>query len=459
MRGGAAAVRALIAAAIVSACSLSSTAPENAAPESAAPQPARLILLDSQHIGTRLLKLSLQTPALAGPTHLHVLLPDSYDAAPNRRYPVLYLLQGAVDDYTAWISEGNAEALSAGYPMIIVMPDAGDEGYYSDWYNGGAFGPPQWETYHIRQLIPWIDAHYRTVAARRGRAIGGVSMGGFGALSYAARHPDLFAAVISFSGLVDSNSLSDRATIPDTVFGPWATQEVRWHGHNPCDLAGNLRGMDVSLYLRSGLPGKGYLGVDPAEIIVHWQNTALHQRLLAANVPHHWNDRGAGRHKWPTWQEDLSDALPKLMKVFADPPAAASPVSYKAIEPDYQVYGWHVALDRPGLEFSSLADADAQGFTLSGSGNATVTTPPVYKPGSTYTVSLNTGGALHSRTLRSTASGRLSIDVMLGPANPMQQYTAATGDADGTQVYTVAATITAASATIGTPRLSAAIRR
>lgn len=436
----------LVAAAIASACGLLSATPTPVpASATAVPEDGRLILLDTQRLDTRLLKLTLQTPALAGPTHVHVLLPDRYDATPDQRYPVLYLLQGAIDDYTAWISEGNAEALSAGYPMIIVMPDAGDEGYYSDWYNGGAFGPPQWETYHIHQLIPWIDAHYRTVATRGGRAVGGVSMGGFGALSYAARHPDLFAAAISFSGLVDSNSLSDRATIPNTVFGSWITQAVRWHGHNPCDLAGNLRGVDVSLYLRNGLPGKGYFGLDPAEIIVHWQNATLHRRLLAADIPHHWNDRGAGRHKWPTWQEDLSVALPRLMKVFSDPPAAPSPIRFNTIEPDYEVYGWHVALHRSALEFSTLAEADTHGFTLSGSGKAIVTTPAIYKPDSGYTVSLNADSGSLNETLRSSSSGRLSIEITLGPPNPKQQYTAAASDIDSTRVYTVRTTIEASS--------------
>ncbi len=443
MRAGVAVVAAaLTAAACASACSLfSATSAPTTPPATALTENSGLALLDTQRVDARLLKLTLQTPALNGPTHVHVLLPDRYDSTPDQRYPVLYLLQGAIDDYTAWTSEGNAEALSAGYPMIIVMPDAGDEGYYSDWYNGGAFGPPQWETYHIRQLIPWIDAHYRTVAVRGGRAVGGVSMGGFGALSYAARHPDLFAAAISFSGLVDSNSLSDRATIPNTVFGSWITQAVRWHGHNPCDLAGNLRGVDVSLYLRNGLPGKGYLGLDPAEIIVHWQNATLHQRLLAADVPHHWNDRGAGPHKWPTWQEDLGDALPNLMSVFSDPSTAPTPVWFTTIEADYEMYGWHVALHRSALEFSTLADADAHGFTLRGSGEASVTTPPVYKAGAQYTVTLNVGGVSHSETLRSSSSGSLSIRLALGPAKPTQQFTAASADGDSARLYTAEATI------------------
>src|SRR5205085_3008695 len=73
-------------------------------------------------------------------------------------------------------------------------------GWFSDWFNGGAFGPPMWETFHITQLIPWVDANLRTVAAAEGRAVAGLSQGGFGSLSYAARHPDLFTSAAAFSG-------------------------------------------------------------------------------------------------------------------------------------------------------------------------------------------------------------------------------------------------------------------
>jgi pimeloyl-ACP methyl ester carboxylesterase len=90
--------------------------------------------------------------------------------------------------------------------MIVVMPDGGAMGWYTDWYAGDRPVQPRWETYHVGELVPWIDATYRTIAARRGRAIAGLSMGGFGALSYAARHPGTFAAAASFSGALEVGS-------------------------------------------------------------------------------------------------------------------------------------------------------------------------------------------------------------------------------------------------------------
>ena len=72
----------------------------------------------------------------------------------------------------------------------IALSYAGG-GWCTDWFNGGAGGPPRWETFHIDQLIPWVDRNLRTVANRGGRAIAGLSQGGFCSMSYAARHPDL----------------------------------------------------------------------------------------------------------------------------------------------------------------------------------------------------------------------------------------------------------------------------
>jgi S-formylglutathione hydrolase FrmB len=77
-------------------------------------------------------------------------------------------------------------------------------GWYSDWKGetDGHFAP-QWETYHITQLVPFIDANFNTIKNRSGRAIAGASMGGFGALKYAGRFPGVFSAVGSFSGGTD----------------------------------------------------------------------------------------------------------------------------------------------------------------------------------------------------------------------------------------------------------------
>ena len=404
------------------------------APAQASANPLRL--RSSQALSPRLSELVLSTPSVAGDTHVRVLVPRGYTSS-RRRYPVLYLLHGGADDYRSWTNKGDAEHLTAGLPLIVVMPDNGPSGSYTDWYNGGAGGQPAWETYHVDQLLPWIDAHYRTIAGRDGRALAGLSMGGFGAISYAARHPDLFVAAASFSGALDTNNVLDQASHSSrAVFGPRASQEVRWRGHNPWDLAENLRGLDLTVRTGNGLPGGPFGGGDIFEQTVHAMSVAFHQRLRELGIPHVWDDYGPGGHLWPYWQRDLRETLPAIMSAFASRPAPPSSFSFRAIEPSYEVYGWTVRLRRRALEFSRLANASRAGFTLQGSGTATVATGPLYTPGSSHRVTIAGTRPTRRLALRADRGGRLHVTVALGPANPDQQYTAAAQRHGGTRVFT-----------------------
>src|SRR3954463_5242078 len=361
-------------------------------PASAAHAIAPPKLIKREQLDPRLQELTFSTPALASETHVRILLPAGYKASAHRRYPVLYLLHGALDDYKSWTDKGAAEAITKSAPLIVVMPDAGQEGNYTNWYNDGAFGQPMWETWHIRQLLPWVDAHYRTIGKRSGRATAGLSMGGNGAMSYASRHPDLFVSASSFSGAVDTNSpgvqpvtqasgLSDGSHTPGAIFGLRSTEEVRWRAHNPWDLAGNLAGLKLTLRTGNGQPGgPGGDSGDPVEAEVHTESVNMHNRLLELGVPHVWDDYGAGGHAWYYWQRDLRETLPAMMKTFATPPAQPSPFDFHAVEAKYWVYGWHVKISRPALEFSELRDASRSGFELLGSGTAKVSPARYFKP-------------------------------------------------------------------------------
>src|SRR3954464_12094807 len=157
-----------------------------------------------QAIGARVHVLTVKTDAFSAPTNVDVFLPTGYDADPGRRWPVTYVTAGTMNNYDSFRKVLKGDKLTENYPSLIVSPD-GNSGYWSDWYNAGAFGPPKYETFVIRQLIPLIDARYRTAADRAHRLIAGVSMGGYGAAMLAAPHPHPFAAVSSISGADDSN--------------------------------------------------------------------------------------------------------------------------------------------------------------------------------------------------------------------------------------------------------------
>jgi len=382
----------------------------------------RLQVVSSQRIDDRLSDVVVATPALAAPVHVRILLPAGYAAHPRARHPVLYLLHGAFADWRSWTDAGDAERITAGLNAIVVMPEGGNGGWYTNWFNGGAGGPPEWETFHIGQLIPWVDATYRTVG-RRGRAIAGLSMGGFGAMSYAARHPDRFVWAASFSGAVDIIHNAPVAAViaaeapadggrPDDQFGNRLADEIVWRAHNPWDLAGNLRGLVLTLDTGNGQPGRfddPTKPIDPIEDQVRLMSVSLHHRLGALRIAHTWDDYGPGTHSWPYWRRDLERALPSLTATFAHPRPAPSPFTFTAAERDYGAYGWRVRLQRARMAFSTLGEAGPRGFRLrNAGGRARVTTGPLYRPRSAHMVAV---GRAAPRTLTADRRGRLRIDL------------------------------------------------
>jgi enterochelin esterase-like enzyme len=124
-----------------------------------------------------------------------VYLPPDY-FADDRRYPVLYMLHGAGGTYTEWgdsfLPERADELIQAGeiQPMIVVMPDGGGRSYFSNHTNG-----PRWGDYVAYEVVPFVDASFRTIGAPTSRAIGGLSSGGVGALQLAFNHSDIFGVV------------------------------------------------------------------------------------------------------------------------------------------------------------------------------------------------------------------------------------------------------------------------
>ena len=124
------------------------------------PVEAKIKLVSDTPLSERLHDIVLDSPALGKQTSLRILLPKGYEDS-NETYPVLYLLHGCCGDYKAWTARTDIEKVTEDLPLIVVMPDAGRGASYSDWYNQGAYGPPEWEKYHINELIPWIEQQYR----------------------------------------------------------------------------------------------------------------------------------------------------------------------------------------------------------------------------------------------------------------------------------------------------------
>ncbi len=236
---------------------------------------------------------------------VRVLLPEGYRDS-RARYPVLYLLHGAGDTYTTWTDNTDLQAFSADFPLIIVMPDGGrnaEAGFYSDWLDGSR----QWETFHTRVLRKYVDRRYRTLRGRRHRAVAGLSMGGFGAMSYAARHPRLFRAAASFSGALDTLYPSPTSpfirSLNILAIGGWGDPVENadvWRAHNPTDLAAKLRGVALFISTGDGTQG-GPLGdfdvpiAYAIEAVVGLMSQNFAAALDVAGVPH---TDGCCRRSW-----------------------------------------------------------------------------------------------------------------------------------------------------------------
>ena len=419
----------------------------------------------------RLINMTVSTPAVAGTLHVDVLLPTNYN--PAKRYPVLYLFHGTAGTASDWVNFGQVEKTTAGLPLIVVMPDASlnDNGgsWCSDWVNQSA-GAANWETFHIDELIPWIEANLPTIADRQGRAIAGLSMGGFCSTSYAALFPDLFETVLGFSPapdiaydkqaqagaafIIGATEVAENHVTPTSIFGDPLTDDINWAAHDPTTLAENLADTNILLFNGNGLPGpldpspvtdpaslEGYPGAGLIEGAVDFDTTLFHNRLDALGISSSWDNYGNGTHSWPYWTRDLRQSIGTVMADFANPLPNPSKVTYTTASADYTIYGWQVSMHRTAEEFSTIEDADSSGFKLAGSGSGLVVTPAVYTPGRTHDVTITEENAPPVvEKLRAGSTGALHITVPLGPANPYQEYTAQ-GDAAGKKVYTTTVSI------------------
>jgi S-formylglutathione hydrolase FrmB len=420
-----------------------------------------LHLLSVKQVDPRLVALRVKTAALPDPANIYILLPPGYDPSAARRYPVFYLLHGTSGTASDWTSQGDAEKVIGNRQLITVMPDIalndGGGGWCSDWPNGAQ----RWETFHIKQLIPWVGSNLNTVATRSDRAIAGLSQGGFCSLSYAARHPDLFSVALGYSGapdifydpdarlgaqtIINATEVGLDHVAPNTFFGDPLTNGVNWAAHDPATLAENLRATRMYMYWGNGQPGpfdtpSSFLGGTSIESAVWQDNNDFQRRLNALRIRAFFDDYGPGTHTWPYWTRDLRWSIDKIVSDFAHPEPNPTPFTYTSADNSYGVYGWRVITRRTAREFSTLR-AGRHAFSLAGSGAAIVRTASLYKRGARYRITLSGDTvATHSVFRRAGRGGRLALQVPLGPANPYRQYTPQAVVA-GTHVYTTNVTI------------------
>jgi S-formylglutathione hydrolase FrmB len=244
-----------------------------------------------------------------------IVLPSSY-ATNTKAYPVLYLLHGGYGHFDDWIKKAPdttlIQSLSDQHNFIIVMPEGEIFSYY---LNSPVVKESQFETYITKEVIEKIDHSYRTIQDRKGRAITGLSMGGYGALYVAARHPDLFCAAGSMSGALNPDMQGWKLP-PDMakniknefekILGPTETSQQVYADVSIINMADKIKADSIKLIFDDG--------VDDFLIEV---NRELHRRLVFNGTPHDYSER-PGSHTWEYWQNSLPYHTLFFSKVFKE---------------------------------------------------------------------------------------------------------------------------------------------
>ena len=219
-------------------------------------------------VDARTLDLMVYSPALGGPAPVRLILPATYTTNPTATFPSLWLLHGGNDkgDYQSWSLYSTVPQDTVGLNAFVVMPSIGTNAFATNWWNYGLGGNNQYDTFVSTELPQLLQRGYR---ANTKMAIGGVSSGGFSALSLAALHPGLYGAAASYSGLIDTSSPITAAEIvagqflsfqiPYSMWGSYLLTNSIWSSRNPAAQAAKLR--TTSVFVSAG---NGNLGpLDP----------------------------------------------------------------------------------------------------------------------------------------------------------------------------------------------------
>lgn len=263
----------LVALALAGAISFAS-AQENSAALTAPRATARTVRITSPSLGNTEYAFA-------------VLLPHGYDSS-TKRYPVLFLLHGGGQTHTAFPSRAWFSREAASRDMIVVLPNGG-RSYFA---NAAGIPDARYEDLIAKDLVGYVDTHYRTLGTRDSRAIAGISMGGFGSALIAMRHPDLFGT----AGPLSAPLASARADGPDgaarLVFGAPGSDDRR--ARDPLTLVTQLA-PDTAPYFYVAC------GLDDSLL---GSNRELARLLSSRNLPHRYVEVPGG-HTWNVWDDQL----------------------------------------------------------------------------------------------------------------------------------------------------------
>ena len=222
-----------------------------------------------------------------------VITPDDYKKS-NKKFPVVYLLHGYSGNYGSWAKDFKDLAREVDQYGFIVI---GVDGNFSSWYFDSPIDPTfKYETYVIKELVPFVDKNYKTNASREGRAISGLSMGGHGALYLSFRHQDVFGAAGSMSGGVDIRPFPENWDIKKRL-GTLTEFPENWEKNTVTNMLELVKDNKLKMIIDCG--------VDDFFMDV---NRELHNKMLTLKINHDYIER-PGKHNIEYWENSLKFQL------------------------------------------------------------------------------------------------------------------------------------------------------
>ena len=257
---------------------------------------------------------SLESKVLGTQVKFNVYLPDGFGQA-DKKYPVVYLLHGLSDDYTAWVRLGNMqlvanELIASGEAceMVIIMPNAGGLDTRNIW--NGYFNMPGWryEDFFFQEFMPAVEAKYAIIGDRSHRAVMGLSMGGGGSVVYCQRHPDLFSSCYAMSPWLDN--ANDEVWPLDSKKDCLYYVANAVHDHSALDFIDKAD--EATLERLRTVAWFVDCGDDDYLLDL---SLAFHQKMRARGVKNELRVRN-GVHNWEYWHLALRMALPFASRNF-----------------------------------------------------------------------------------------------------------------------------------------------
>jgi putative tributyrin esterase len=260
-------------------------------------------------------EIELKSALLGRAIKYRILYPVKYEYPENRekRFPVLYLLHGITGQSSNWLEKTRVALYATQYDLFIVMVEGGN-----GWYTDSATVPAdKYESYILRELIPDVEKHFRVSTQREGRAIAGLSMGGYGAIKFGLKHPEMFALAGSMSGAFKAPSWTDKE-----LTDPGVIRDSVWQTFGPVGSSTRAAN-DVFKLAREiptqQIPSLPYLYFDcGTEDFFFTNNRDLANLFVELKIPHEYREL-PGTHSWTYWDAQVQEILKLTAKKLSAP--------------------------------------------------------------------------------------------------------------------------------------------